>query len=48
MESFLERIIKEKDELQEKIIKLDRFFTTDTFDKLTPIEQMHLRDQMRS
>lgn len=47
MESFLERIIKEKDDLQEKIIKLDRFFTTDTFDKLSQIEQMHLRDQMR-
>ena len=47
MESFLERIIKEKDDLQEKIINLDRFFTTDTFDKLTAIEQMHLRDQMR-
>lgn len=47
MESFLERIIKEKDDLQEKIIKLDRFFTTDTFDKLSTIEQMHLRDQMR-
>lgn len=47
MESFLDRIIKEKDDLQDKIIKLDRFFTTDTFDKLTLIEKMHLRDQMR-
>ena len=58
MESFLERIIKEKDDLQEKIIKekddlqekiikLDKFFTTDTFENLSPVEKMHLKDQMR-
>nr|DAQ23746.1 MAG TPA: hypothetical protein [Caudoviricetes sp.] len=47
MESFLDRIIKEKDDLQDKIIKLDRFFTTDTFENLSPVEKMHLKDQMR-
>ena len=48
MEPFQERVVTEKDELEEKIGKLHSFFTTSTFAELDPAEQDRLNEQLKA
>jgi len=46
MEDYQIRVIKERDELKEKIEKLDIFYRSNKFDSLDDINQNHLIRQL--
>ena len=46
MESFVERMIVEKDELQDKVTKLENFVNGEKFKELRGMEQVYLKEQL--
>ena len=46
MESFVERMIVEKDELQDKVTKLENFVNGEKFRELRGLEQVYLKEQL--
>ena len=47
MEAFVERMITEKDELQDKVTKLENFVTGEKFKELKGLEQVYLKEQLK-
>ncbi|WP_336014728.1 crAss001_48 related protein [Fusobacterium polymorphum] len=47
MESFVERMIVEKDELQDKVTKLENFVNGEKFRELRGLEQVYLKEQLK-
>lgn len=47
MEAFLERIIDEKDELQDRAAKLENFINGEKFRELKGLEQVYLKEQLK-
>ena len=47
MEAFVERMIVEKDELQDKVTKLEKFVTGEKFKELKKLEQVYLKEQLK-
>ena len=47
MESFVERMIVEKDELQDKVTKLEHFVNGEKFRELRGLEQVYLKEQLK-
>lgn len=47
MEAFVERMIVEKDELQDKVTKLENFVTGEKFKELKGLEQVYLKEQLK-
>ena len=47
MEAFIERMIVEKDELQDKVTKLENFVTGEKFKELKGLEQVYLKEQLK-
>lgn len=47
MEAFVERMIVEKDELQDKVTKLENFVTGEKFKELKRLEQVYLKEQLK-
>ena len=47
MEAFVERMIVEKDELQDKVMKLENFVNGEKFKDLKGLEQVYLKEQLR-
>ena len=47
MEAFVERMIVEKDELQEKVTKLENFVNGEKFRELRGLEQVYLKEQLK-
>ena len=47
MESFIERMIIEKDELQDKVTKLEKFLNGEKFRELKGLEQVYLKEQLK-
>ena len=47
MEAFVERMITEKDELQDKVTKLENFATGEKFKELKGSEQVYLKEQLK-
>ncbi|PHI07789.1 hypothetical protein KSU03_06235 [Fusobacterium polymorphum] len=47
MESFVERMIVEKDELQDKVTKLENFVNGEKFKELKGLEQVYLKEQLK-
>ncbi len=47
MEAFLERMIVEKDELQDKVAKLEIFIDGEKFKELKGLEQVYLKEQLK-
>ena len=47
MESFVERMIVEKDELQDKVTKLENFLKGEQFRELGGLEQVYLKEQLK-
>ena len=46
MEAFVERMIVEKDELQDKVTKLENFINGEKFKELKGLEQVYLKEQL--
>lgn len=46
MEAFIERIVVEKDELQDKVTKLENFINGEKFKELKGLEQVYLKEQL--
>jgi len=46
MEAFVERMIVEKDELQDKVTKLENFVNGEKFKELKGLEQVYLKEQL--
>jgi len=46
MEAFVERMITEKDELQDKVTKLENFVNGEKFKELKGLEQVYLKEQL--
>lgn len=46
MEAFVERMITEKDELQDKVTKLEKFVNGEKFNELKGLEQVYLKEQL--
>lgn len=46
MEAFVERMITEKDELQDKVTKLENFVNGEKFKELKGLEQIYLKEQL--
>ena len=46
MEAFIERMIVEKDELQDKVTKLENFVNGEKFKELKGLEQVYLKEQL--
>ena len=46
MEAFVERMIVEKDELQDKVAKLENFVNGEKFKELKGLEQVYLKEQL--
>ncbi|WP_338949907.1 hypothetical protein KSU05_02545 [Fusobacterium nucleatum] len=46
MKAFVERIITEKDELQDKVTKLENFVNGEKFKELKELEQVYLKEQL--
>ena len=46
MEAFVERMITEKDELQDKVTKLEKFVNGEKFKELKGLEQVYLKEQL--
>lgn len=47
MEAFVERMITEKDELQDKVTKLENFVNGEKFRELRGLEQVYLKEQLK-
>ena len=47
MEAFVERTIVEKDELQDKVTKLENFVNGEKFRELRGLEQVYLKEQLK-
>ena len=47
MEAFVERMIVEKNELQDKVTKLENFVTGEKFKELKGLEQVYLKEQLK-
>ena len=47
MEAFVERMIVEKDELQDKVTKLENFINGEKFRELRGLEQVYLKEQLK-
>ena len=47
MESFVERMIVEKDGLQDKVTKLEKFVNGEKFRELRGLEQVYLKEQLK-
>ena len=47
MEAFVERMITEKDEWQDKVTKLENFVTGEKFKELKGLEQVYLKEQLK-
>lgn len=47
MEAFVERMITEKDELQDKVTKLENFVNEEKFKELKGLEQVYLKEQLK-
>ena len=46
MEAFVERMIVEKDELQDKVTKLENFVNGEKIKELKGLEQVYLKEQL--
>lgn len=46
METFVERMVVEKDELQDKVTKLENFVNGEKFKELRGMEQVYLKEQL--
>ena len=46
MSDFKSRLLEERDQLQEKVTKLDAFMDTETFETISKRQQMLLSDQL--
>ena len=47
MEAFVERMITEKDELQDRVTKLENFVNGEKFKELKGLEQIYLKEQLK-
>ena len=47
MEAFVERMITEKDELQDRVTKLENFVNEEKFKELRGLEQVYLKEQLK-
>ena len=47
MEAFIERMITEKDELQDRVTKLENFVNGEKFRELRGLEQVYLKEQLK-
>ena len=47
MGTFIERIVVEKDELQDKVTKLENFINGEKFKELKGLEQVYLKEQLK-
>ena len=47
MEAFVERMIVEKDELQDKVTKLENFVNGEKFRELRGLEKVYLNEQLK-
>ena len=47
METFVERMITEKDELQDRVTKLENFVNGEKFRELRGLEQVYLKEQLK-
>ena len=47
METFVERMIVEKNELQGKVTKLENFVNGEKFKELKGLEQVYLKEQLK-
>lgn len=47
MEAFVERMITEKDELQDRVTKLENFVNGEKFRELKGLEQVYLKEQLK-
>ena len=47
MEAFVERMIVEKDELQDRVTKLENFVNGEKFKELKGLEQVYLKEQLK-
>ena len=46
MEAFVERMIVEKNELQDRVTKLENFVNGEKFKELKGLEQVYLKEQL--
>ena len=47
MEAFIERMVVEKNELQDKVTKLENFVTGEKLKELKGLEQVYLKEQLK-
>ena len=47
MEAFIERMIVEKNELQDKVTKLENFINGEKIKELKGLEQVYLKEQLK-
>lgn len=47
MEAFVERMVVEKDELQDRVTKLENFVNGEKFKELKGLEQVYLKEQLK-
>lgn len=47
MEAFVERMVVEKDELQDRVTKLENFVNGEKFRELRGLEQVYLKEQLK-
>ena len=47
MESFVERMVVEKNELQDRVTKLENFVNGEKFRELRGLEQVYLKEQLK-
>ena len=46
MEAFVERMVAEKDELQDRVTKLENILNGEKFKELRGLEQVYLKEQL--
>jgi len=47
MEAFVERMVVEKDKLQDRVTKLENFVNGEKFRELKGLEQIYLKEQLK-
>jgi hypothetical protein len=47
MEAFVERMVVEKNELQDRVTKLENFVNGEKFRELKGLEQVYLKEQLK-
>lgn len=47
MEAFVERMVVEKNELQDRVTKLENFVNGEQFKELKGLEQVYLKEQLK-